>query len=125
MFAPLFFGKGRRKEADFRNQVFQIASELYPKEKFRLPEAAPSVILVGKTQMGLQNLKAKFEQSDRKKATLRSLVEEHFAFVLVPEKPTNPAFDEASPRLRPQLMPPEYAEQAPIVAFPFGDSLAF
>jgi hypothetical protein len=117
------FAKGGRQEESFRAQVFQIVSQLYPRRKFRLPDATPGVILVGETQVGLQNLKAKFEQSDRKKATLHALVEEHFGFVLAPSL-RSATFGAASSRLRPQVMPPEYAEQAPIITFPFGKSLA-
>jgi uncharacterized protein YtpQ (UPF0354 family) len=116
--------KGRRQEETFRAQVLRILSELYPKQNFRLPDATPSVILAGETQVGLQNLKAKFEQSDRKKKTLHALVEEHFAFVLATGRLSKMTFGEASSRLRPQIMPPEYAEQAPIITFLFGKSLA-
>ncbi len=124
MFRSLFTRNRAKGEPSFRERVHAIVSKLYPDEEFLLPEGDPDVIEVRKTHVGLQNLEAKFLQSDQKESTLQTLVEEHFAFVLSTEEPAVPPLAEALPRLRPQVMPPEYAQQAPIVSFPFGDSLA-
>jgi uncharacterized protein YtpQ (UPF0354 family) len=108
---------------DFRDRVLKLAKSSYPNVPFEAPSRNADVIIANGIQIGLQNLKAKFDQSDRSRETLEQLVTEHFSFVLK-DKPSAPDFDAARQKLRPQIMPPEYAEQVPIISFPFGTTLA-
>lgn len=124
MFRSLFTRKRTNSESTFRDRVHGIVTKLYPNEEFALPDNDPDVIIVREIRVGLQNLEAKFGQSDNTEVSLESLVAEHFELVLSAEEPPVPPLDEALPRLRPQIMPPEYGQQAPIVSFPFGDTLS-
>jgi hypothetical protein len=88
-----------------------------------MPDGERDVIVAGQIEIGLQNLKRKFEQSDRKESSLRALVEEHFAFALGDNKSPLPTLVDALPQLRPQIMPTDYADRLPIITFPVGKSL--
>ena len=95
----------------------------YPEIQFEAPTSSPEVIVANQTQIGLQNLKAKYDQSDRSEDSLRTLVKDHFSFALRSDH-SPVTFEEAQKQLRPQIMPPEYAEKISIVSFPFGKTLA-
>lgn len=111
------------KTEEFRARVLKLVRAMYPDVTVESPEEEGDVLRVGDLKIGIQNLKARFEQTDRSEQVLEKLVAEHFAFLLnVPEVEQD--FATAKARLRPQIMPPEYAEQAPILSFPFGQTLA-
>lgn len=120
-----FFFKNRAKPTleGFRARVLKLVKASYPKVQFDASIQSADVIVAKGTQIGLQNLKAKFDQSDRSQQSLEQLVAEHFDFILR-EEPAVPDFNTARQKLRPQIMPPEYARQAPILSFPFGETLA-
>jgi uncharacterized protein YtpQ (UPF0354 family) len=123
MFRSLFKKRSAAEPESFRDRVLEIVRVSYPGMPFETSAQSADVIIAKGTQIGLQNLKAKFDQSDRSQQTLEQLVAEHFQFVLHGE-PTVPDFATAQPKFRPQIMPPEYAQQAPILSFPFGRTLA-
>lgn len=123
MFRSFLKGHPMTDAQDFRDRVVRLLRALYPGVSFEAPEQTPDVIIERGTQFGLQNLKAKFEQSDRSQKTLEKLVADHFSLVLQDE-PAVPDFAVAQRKLKPQLMPLEYAKQAPIITLPFGQTLA-
>lgn len=123
MFRSLFKNRFTSDAESFRDRVLKLARASYPSIPFEAPAQNADVIIAKGTQIGLQNLKAKFDQSDRSQQALEQLVKEHFYFVLKDE-PSVTTFDAARQKLRPQLMPPEYAVQTPIISFPFGQTVA-
>lgn len=109
----------------FRESVLAIAKKQYPENTFSVPSNDPEVIVVKGVHIGLQNLRAKFQQSNRSQAVLEELVKEHFALVLgdIGKVETVPSYEVAKTRIRLQLMPKEYGMKAPLVSFPFSDTL--
>jgi uncharacterized protein YtpQ (UPF0354 family) len=118
-FFPQFSGFS---ESEFRERVLKLSRSLHPEVHFE-PAEEEGVIAANGIRMGLQNVKAKFELSDRSEGALKQILAEHLVVVLSAESPM-PGFETARQRLRPQLMPPEYAEKMPVIAFPFGETLA-
>jgi hypothetical protein len=108
---------------DFRARVMALAKELFPSIEIRAHTSSPEVVVVGREQLGLQNLQAKYEQSGRSEAALREIIKDHFGFILS-ERRVDLSLAEAQTRLKPQIMPPEYAAQVTIVSLPFGRTLA-
>lgn len=123
MFRSIFKNRSTADGRNFRERVLKLVRVTYPGIPFEAPAQSADLIVVKGTQIGLQNLKAKFDQSDRTQQSFEQLVAEHFQFVFH-EEPSVPDFFVASRKLRPQIMPPEYAQQVPIVSFPFGRTLA-
>lgn len=123
MFRSLFKGRSSGEGENFRDRVLEIVGQAFPGIQAEVLEQNEEVIVVRGTQIGLQNLRTKYDQSDRSQKTLEELVVDHFQLALRDEPPP---LDYAAVRLqlRPQIMPPDYAQQAPIVSFPFGRSLA-
>ncbi|HEX7861067.1 MAG TPA: DUF1444 family protein [Verrucomicrobiae bacterium] len=114
----------RKQDAkDFRDRVINAAARLFPDLLITASPTQEEVINAKGVQLGLQNLETKFNLSDRSEKTLEELVREHFAVALNAE-PAIPDFEAARPLLRPQIMPPNFATQAPIVSYPFGGTLA-
>lgn len=109
----------------FRESVLGIAKKQYSNDKFSAPSNDPEVIVVRGVHVGLQNLRAKFQQSNRTQAALEALVKMHFSLVLrdIEKVETVTDYDAAKTRIRLQLMPKEYGEKAPLVSFPFSDGL--
>jgi uncharacterized protein YtpQ (UPF0354 family) len=123
MFRSLFKNRSPPDAESFRDRVLKLVRASYPGVPFEAPAHSPDVVIAKEIRIGLQNLKAKFEQSDRSQQTFEQLVAEHFHFVLQDE-PSVPDFANARQKLRPQIMPLEYAHQAPIISLPFGQTLA-
>ena len=124
MLRSFFKNRSGPDAGSFRDRVLKLVKVSYPGIQFETPAQSEDVIIAKGIQIGLQNLKARFEQSDRSQQTLEQLVAEHVKFVLTDE-PSVPDFATARHKIRPQIMPPEYARQAPLVSFPFGQTLAF
>jgi uncharacterized protein YtpQ (UPF0354 family) len=122
IFRSLFKNRSGAEAVSFRDRVVKLVRASHPDVSLEAPAHSPDVIIVKGTQIGLQNLKAKFNESDRSQETLERLVSEHIQLALYYE-PSVPDFETARQKLRPQIMPPEYAQQAPIVSFPFGQTL--
>ena len=59
----------------FRTRVIAIASELFPDVEFHAPVDEPDVLLAGKMQFGLQNIRAKFQLEEQTEQHLRALIE--------------------------------------------------
>ncbi|MHA3770860.1 DUF1444 family protein [Verrucomicrobiota bacterium sgz303538] len=123
VFRSFFKDRSASDAENFRERVLELVRVLYPNVSFEAPTQEADVIVANGIQIGLQNLKAKFDQSDRSRQTFDVLVAEHFQFVLQAE-PSVPDFATARQKLRPQIMPPDYARQASIISFPFGQTLA-
>ena len=117
------FFKNLSNDASFRERVLKAARKMYPEVVFEAPANDPVVVVANEFQIGLGNLKAKFEQSDRSQEAFEALVEEHINLIFQGE-PVVPDFSLARPKLRPQLMPSGYGERTPLIAFPFGRTLA-
>jgi hypothetical protein len=122
MFVNPFRSENHPEEADFRTRVLKFAFAQFPGTSISAA-ADKDVIIVGDVRIGLQNLKAKFDQSDCSDETFETLALQHITFAL---EDHSGILDFASvrARLRPQIMPPEFAVQAPILSFPFGETLA-
>jgi hypothetical protein len=112
-----------RSKRGFRDRVLKLARASYPSISLEASAQSAEMIIANGVRIGLQNLRAKFDQSDRSQQALEHLVAEYLHVVLQNE-PSVPDFETARQKLRPQLMPPEYAEQAPIISLPFGRTLA-
>lgn len=126
MFRSFFKNRSTPDSKNLRDRVLKIAKAAYPAIPFDAPADNPDVIMANRMQIGLQNLKAKFEQSDRSEQTLEQLVVQHLDIILKgKQSASDVAFDIAREKLRPQLMPPEFARQAllPIISFPFGKAV--
>lgn len=97
----------------FRNRVIAIASELFPDVEFHAPVDEPDVLLAGKMQFGLQNIRAKFQLEEQSEQHLRALIETHFGQILhQPLALEELNLDEIRDQIFPQLMPAEYADGA-------------
>jgi uncharacterized protein YtpQ (UPF0354 family) len=101
----------------------EIAAAAYPSVQFEGPPDRPGVIVVKGVQIRLQNLRAKFEQSDGTQATLEELVEAHLELAFG-RWGDAPDFGSASKKIRAQIMPRNFADEAPIASLPFGRTLA-
>ena len=82
MFRSFFRGRPSSDDEDFRDRVLKLVRVTYPAVGLESPAQNLDIIIANGTQVGLQNLKAKFNQSDGSQGTLEKLVEEHFRFVL-------------------------------------------
>lgn len=123
MFRSFFKKRAEEEPESFRDRVLKYVRVAFPKEKFEISSSKDDVILVKDFEIGLQNLKIKFDQSDRSQQTFEQLVQEHFQFVLTGPQ-SIPDFALARDILKPQIMPLEYTQQASILSFPFGRTLA-
>jgi hypothetical protein len=111
-------------KTQFRTFVLSILHEQYPERGFRAGEA-DELIVCGDEQFGLSNLYARcgdFRQDDPE---FRQFIADHFNKLsqidVVGED--SPAWSIIEPRLRPQIMPVEFIDQAPIVHLPLGDDV--
>ena len=112
-----------RDDELLNEQILRLATALFPDEKIISLVPLKEAILVGKFEVGLQNLKAKYKLSDKTEETLRGLVEQHVKFAL--ETPRgNMAFSEAKSLLRPQIMPISYPMRRTMISRPFSEDLA-
>jgi uncharacterized protein YtpQ (UPF0354 family) len=123
VFRLFFKNRTTPNAADFRDRVLKRVRLSYPSVRFEAPAQSGDVVIAKGIQIGLQNLKAKFDLSDRSQQAFEQLVAEHFQVVLE-EEPSVPGFGTAREKIRPQIMPPDYAQQAPIISLPFGQTLA-
>src|SRR4030095_2737556 len=82
MFRSVFKSRSTPDAGKFRARVLKLVRASYPSVPFEAPAQSADVIIAKGTQIGLQNLKAKFDQSDRSQQALEHLVAEHFHFVL-------------------------------------------
>src|SRR5688500_16830198 len=106
MFDTLF-KKADRSEGDFRKRVVEIVSELFSGTLIDAPAEDKGVMRINGIQIGLQNLRAKFEQSDKSEETLKILIKTHSQLAFQNE-PATTSFEASRPKLMPQLMSPEY-----------------
>lgn len=108
----------------FRQQVIEAARELFPGADFKPHPEKDHVILAGENQLGLQNLRSKFDLTPSEERDLPSLVREHFSPLLGQNLPSldNLAFDAVEAKLFPQIMPGDFTKAAPstILSFPFA-----
>jgi uncharacterized protein YtpQ (UPF0354 family) len=108
--------------AQFREQVITLVRRLFPELSFTAPPTEWDLLISGETQIGLVNLRAKYELSQRTEEELEALVRDHFAVVQGFGSAEIP-FEEARERIRPQIMPMEYALEKPLIAFGFAPEL--
>lgn len=108
---------------EFRDRVLEQARERYPEVAFEEVEGDAELLMVKGTQVGLRNLRARFEQSDGSEEALEGLVGQHLQLV-VEGVPEMEPFAAAKAKLRPQIMPLEYTQKAPLVSMPLGRTLA-
>lgn len=123
MFRSLFKKRPAEEPENFRDRVLKYVRASFPKVKFEVSQTKEDVILAKDFEIGLQNIQAKFQQSDRSQQSFEQIVQEHFQFVLGSERSV-PDFATARDKLKPQIMPLEYTKQATILSFPFGRTLA-
>ena len=113
--------------AEFREQVIGIATELFPDVEFSASPDEPDVVLAGEMRLGLQNIRAKFELEDYSEDDLRVLIEDHFRPVIDMEAPSLDDFslEDLRDQIFPQIMPAEYIDTAPLplVSFPLATGI--
>lgn len=110
----------------FRDRVVAVLAAEFPDRKIETTPDA-EVLRYGGTEVGLQNLRAKFTSDEHPTDdTLRRLVKEHFAaaFPAIDAAEAPPPTWEAAQRLlRPQLVPADYLGRMPLAHVPFGEGL--
>ena len=114
-------------KAEFQAFVLSILEQKFPERGFRAG-GAEDLIVCGEEQFGLHNLQMRCGEDARADdPELRQFVAEHFAkMVKLVEQHTendSPAWATIQPRLRPQFMPAEYVQRAPIVHLPVGEEI--
>lgn len=112
---------------EFRQRVIEIASGLFPGLEFQPSPDQADTILADGTQLGLQNIRAKFQLSDQSEEVLRELITNHFGNLLSAETPSldDLSLEEIRDRLFPQIMPSDFTGIASIqlVSFPFASGI--
>lgn len=106
----------------FRERVLAHLREEFPELAVEAPPTEWDLLIVPPVQLGLANMRARFESSDQTEETLRTLVREHVA-ILQENQGEWPDFESVRERLRPQLMPESHTQEAPLIAFPFAGDL--
>jgi hypothetical protein len=114
-------------DAGFRERVIEIATKVFPELEFEEDPEETDVLIVGQMRLGLQNLRAKYELGETSDEEFATMVEDHFGPILRNETPSldELSLDELRERLRPQVMPADYVNAAPvpIVSFPFAKGI--
>ncbi len=106
----------------FQAVVLKVLQSRFPAERWA-KDANPDAVRCGEDwQFGLQTIYAEHRRRGLRGADLEDLVAGHFTRVLenARTKPLAPEWPASKPDLRPQLVPAEYGEQVPILAFPFN-----
>jgi hypothetical protein len=113
-------------KSQFRTFVLSILHEQFPDRGFEAGEA-DELIVCGDEQFGLSNLYARCGDFREDDPEFRQFIAEHFGKMikLVEQHSQNdsPAWSVVKDRLRPQIMPAEYAEQIPIVHLMLGEDV--
>ncbi|MEM7383404.1 MAG: DUF1444 family protein [Verrucomicrobiota bacterium] len=108
----------------FREEVIEAARKLFPGAEFKPHPEKDHVVLVGENQLGLQNLRSKFDLIPPEERNLSRLVSEHFTPLLSRNLPSldDLPLDEVQDKLFPQIMPGDFTRAAPstILSFPFA-----
>lgn len=114
----------RDERVVFRDRVLQVLATEFPEETFEAT-SDPEILKHRDTEFGLQNLRARFNASERTDAELVELVRAHFATSLVAAKVTSiaVAWSEAKTQLRPQFAPAEYLAKMKLAHEPFSGDL--
>jgi uncharacterized protein YtpQ (UPF0354 family) len=110
----------------FRDKVLRVMKTTFPAKTFEAVPADSLVILVDGYELGLDNLRRKFDLSDKSEQTMQELVREHVTVVLHGSKtaPRFPeSFDQARDRILPQIMAPSIAADKEQVRLPFAGDL--
>lgn len=106
----------------FRGRVLATAQAAFPELSISAPPTEWDLLVVGGTQIGLANMRAKFQLSEGSEEELEAIVRDHLA-ALTQVEGDLPPFGEARQRLRPQIMPMDFAVEMPLIAFPFAPLL--
>lgn len=125
------FRRGRKRLDDdaFVLFVLDCLTERYGDGLFEASDEE-LVIAIGEQRFGLQSLRAVYDRDLLSPDDLRKRTITHFDRMLaeVDEErgPAPPLWADAQARLRPQLMPTEYLQQAPatLLSFPLTDDVA-
>jgi uncharacterized protein YtpQ (UPF0354 family) len=111
--------------AAFRDRVLAIVAEEFPGEAFET-SVDPWILRRGDAELHLRNLFAKCEAAGGIDAC-RADVRQHFASILarLAEEPERAplSWNEARPRIRPQISPEEYRSEIDLPHEPFGAGL--
>lgn len=124
-FTKLFKKTDPDEQRAFQARVAKILGELYPERTFTCP-SDPLVIEADGSQFGLSNLLSNFLLEPCTDDELRCIVADHFAKVFAGTKMADReglSWEEAKPRLMPQLMPEEFLSKLPLVSSDFGDGV--
>ena len=115
-------------DAEFREQVIEIAAKVFPELDFEPDPEEADVLIVGQMRLGLQNLRAKYELGETSDEEFATMIEDHFGPILRNQTPSldELSLDDIRDQLRPQVMPADYVTAAPlpIVSFPFATGVA-
>lgn len=116
----------QRAAPEFRDLVLSQLKAEFPSRNFRASPGDPSSVFVDGFKLGLDNLRRKYEQSDRSEKALKELVRNQMILVTGETEgglrfPRT--FEEARDRLLPQIMPPAIEADTNQVRLPFGGGL--
>ncbi len=112
---------------DFQHLVLAAARELFPDSSFVPHPDSEESIMAGEHQVGLQNLRAKFELTEKSMEDLKNLLKQHLGPILATDLPdlAELSLEEVRVRVQPQIMPDDYTASAPvpIVSFPMSSQM--
>lgn len=109
----------------FQRRVLLILRELHPDRPYAAGDD-PMIVTLDKTVIGLGNIHANFLLGSQSDFDLRELVTMYVSRVeteLNDDERTRISWLDASPLLRPQLMPESYLEKMDLVSKPFGGGI--
>ncbi|MGD9561192.1 MAG: DUF1444 family protein [Pyrinomonadaceae bacterium] len=124
-FTNLFKQTDPDEQRAFQTRALGILREEYPDKDFARPDD-PLTIKCGESIFGLGNLRSKALETQND-AEIRQIVAEHFQKVFGGAAAADRdglLWEQAKPRLMPQLMPAEFNSKLPLVSSDFGNGIS-
>jgi hypothetical protein len=120
-------GKNIDEKIAFRNRVIEILGKIYPQYEIKKSKNA-DLLFIEETQFSLINLHTKFLLTSKTNFDLKELVTEHFGLLHsviddIDEISSKASWADVKENVFLQLIPAEYIEQFPCVAFPFSKEI--
>lgn len=114
-------------DTEYQAHVLSLLRDHLPDERFQ-PTDDPLVIRYGVSQLGLQSLYSAYMRDGLSNRDRDASIREHFTRLVrslaIDRELREMHWAEIQPLLRPQFMPPEYADRIPVLTFPFTDDVA-
>ena len=112
----------------FRERVMELAHEFFPDIVIVPHPETEEVVIADGHQVSLQNMRARYNLSERPDEDLKALVKHHFGQMLSNKIPAvdELTHEDVRNKLYPQIMPVEYVTAAPLplVSFPLSSEIA-